>query len=189
MVSTAGEAGDVGSRTATPAAEQGDLLLVTQIGGQAFALPAASVERILPMAAITPLPEAPRDVAGVLNVRGEVLAVVDARRRLGLAGGARRAPDPAEHLVLVSDEGRRGGEGEEAGGSRYLLWVDRAERVVEPAPGDWSGLPGDARGGREGRAPRHWGGKGARLASEVVRLDGEVVPVLSPGALAPEVGT
>src|SRR5437588_12158832 len=74
-------------------------VLVGRIGHQRFALPAGAVERILPMAALTPLAGAPPGVAGLLNLRGDVLAVIDPRPRLGLATPPHK---PEQHLVLAS---------------------------------------------------------------------------------------
>src|SRR5207302_575736 len=64
---------NVGLSVSTPGAFG---VLVGRIGEQRFALPADAIVRILPMAALTPLAEAPRGVAGLLNLGGEVLAVI-----------------------------------------------------------------------------------------------------------------
>jgi chemotaxis signal transduction protein len=134
------------------------LLLVVRIGAQTVALPASAVERILPMAAITPLPDAPVGVVGLLNLHGEVLLVVDPRARLSLGSPSPPQPDPSQHLVVVASR------------ARYLLWVDQVERVVTLPPGGRRAL-GDQPSGA--------------LTPEVVRIDSMVVPVLSPEALAP----
>lgn len=90
-------------------------LLVVQLGDRRVVLPGAAVERVLPMAELTPLPEPPPGIAGVLNVGGATLPVVDARLRLGLATPS---VHPDQHLVLI------------AAGARYLLWVDRVEALI-----------------------------------------------------------
>jgi len=59
-------------------------LAVFQIGAQQYALPVAVVERVLPMVAVSPLPQAPALVLGVLNLHGQVIPVLDLRRRFGL---------------------------------------------------------------------------------------------------------
>ena len=78
-------AGDNGRALAS--SEAPDSVLVARVGDRRLALPAAAVERILRMAEVTPLPGAPPGVAGVLNVQGSVLAVVDSRPRLATASG------------------------------------------------------------------------------------------------------
>jgi purine-binding chemotaxis protein CheW len=131
------------------------LLLITRIGDRSFALPARGVERILWMAALTPLPDSPPDVVGVLNLQGAILSVVDPRPRLGL-------PTPGLHpdqrLVVMS------------AGARYALWVDEVERIASVRPNDCDAVEGGAE-----RA----------LAPFIVRQDGAAIPVLSPEALDP----
>ena len=79
-------------------------LLVVALEGRAFALPLATVERVVRMVDVTPLPGAPEVVDGVIDVAGEVVAAVSIRRRLGLVQGAPRA---ADSLVLARTPGRR----------------------------------------------------------------------------------
>lgn len=133
----------------------GFAVLVSRIGQQRFALPASAVERILPMAALTPLADAPSGVVGILDVRGEVLPVINPRPRLGLD-----TPPllPEQHLVLT------------AAGTRFLVWLDRAESLVQ--------VPGAAIDRVEAREERP-------LVSGVVRMADGTVPVLSPEALDP----
>jgi purine-binding chemotaxis protein CheW len=68
-----------------------------------YAVALESVERVLPMVAISPLPGAPEVVLGVINLRGQVVGVVDPGRRLGL--------DPHDyglsaHLMIVRTQRR-----------------------------------------------------------------------------------
>lgn len=58
-------------------------LVVFAIEGQRYALPVASVQRVLPMAAVSPLPKAPAIALGVINLHGAVIPVLDIRRRFG----------------------------------------------------------------------------------------------------------
>lgn len=59
-------------------------LIVLELDGRPFALPVGQVNEVLRMVAITPLVDAPAWIPGVVNVRGEVIPVVDLRTRLGL---------------------------------------------------------------------------------------------------------
>ena len=59
-------------------------LVVFSIEGQRYALPLHAVERVLPMVAVSPLPQAPAVALGVINVHGRVVPVLDLRRRFGL---------------------------------------------------------------------------------------------------------
>lgn len=62
------------------------------LGDQLYALPLPAVERIVRMVSITPLPQAPAIVLGVINVRGRVMPVLNLRRRFRL---------PERDLVLT----------------------------------------------------------------------------------------
>jgi purine-binding chemotaxis protein CheW len=72
--------------------------------GQTLALPAAAVVQVLRMAAPAPAPGAPPHVRGVLNVRGTLFPVVEAR---ALLGAASRPPRAGDRLLLVADGDRR----------------------------------------------------------------------------------
>ena len=60
-------------------------LVPFSLDGAWYALELDVVERVLPMAAVIPLPRAPKVMLGAFNLHGEVVPVVDVRRRLGLA--------------------------------------------------------------------------------------------------------
>ena len=59
-------------------------LVVFDLEGQRYALPLGAVDRVLPMVAVSPLPKAPAIALGVINLHGQVLPVLDIRRRFGL---------------------------------------------------------------------------------------------------------
>ena len=59
-------------------------LVVFVIEGQRYALNLSVVERVLPMTEVSPLPEAPAVALGVINIHGQVIPVLDIRRRFGL---------------------------------------------------------------------------------------------------------
>jgi len=88
-----------------PAAARDELVLVTTAGVE-HALPAERVLEVLPMVALTPVPTAPRWLAGVLDLRGTAVAVIDLRERLGLP-----APEPGldAQILVVEHAGARSG--------------------------------------------------------------------------------
>lgn len=59
-------------------------LVVFLLDGQRHGLSLDTVERVLPMVAISRLPEAPAIALGVISIAGRVLPVVDLRPRSGL---------------------------------------------------------------------------------------------------------
>jgi purine-binding chemotaxis protein CheW len=58
-------------------------LVVFVIDEQPYSLPLPVVEQVLPMIAVTPLPQAPPIALGVINLHGKVIPVLDIRRRFG----------------------------------------------------------------------------------------------------------
>lgn len=78
-------------------------LLVFQLDAQRYALPLSVVERVLRAAEVTPLPKAPAIVLGVVDVGGDVLPVLNTRRRFGLP---EREIRPEDHFLVAKSEGR-----------------------------------------------------------------------------------
>jgi purine-binding chemotaxis protein CheW len=72
--------------------------LRVRLGDATIGLPTAAVREIVRAVAITHLPAAPSIIEGAVNVRGELVPVVDVRRRLALSP---KALHPDECLVIV----------------------------------------------------------------------------------------
>lgn len=103
---------DVALRDAAGAIE----VLVFEVDQHRHAIPSALVSEIVRAVAIAPLPTAPLVVRGVVNVRGQLAAVVDLRRRFGWPD---RPLDPWEHFLVLRAAPRP--------------LVLRADRVLGPA--------------------------------------------------------
>jgi len=58
--------------------------LIVRLKGQSFALPIREVRELIMKPQITAVPETPAFVRGVINIRGQVLPVIDLRQRLGM---------------------------------------------------------------------------------------------------------
>ena len=97
------------------------LLLTFHLGSDRLAVPAADVREVVRAVAITPLPAAPGIVEGAIDVRGEIVPVLDLRERLGMPAKP-LAID--EHLIIAS-----------AGKRRIAFRVDQADDLVEIDPG------------------------------------------------------
>src|SRR6185503_20576891 len=54
------------------------------IGGQLFGLPILRVQDVFAPERLTTVPLAPAEIAGVLNLRGRIVTLINMRRRLGL---------------------------------------------------------------------------------------------------------
>lgn len=74
-----------------------DAWVVFKLDEMEFAVGLAAVERVVQAVEIVPLPEAPRGVRGVINLRGKVVPVFDLWERFGLASRDLRSSD---HLVI-----------------------------------------------------------------------------------------
>lgn len=111
---------------------QQDLQVVTLgIESDRFAIPVEAVREILDMQTLFRLPEAPAHVAGLADVRGGAVPVIDLRTRLGLAP---QEPTPHTRILVL----------EVAAANRHLIIGLIADRVfevtalagdtIEPAP-------------------------------------------------------
>ncbi len=94
--------------------------LLLSLDGLRLALPVAMVERVVRAVAITPLPEAPAAIAGVINVEGRILPVIDLRQRLGLPG---RPLSTADRMVILATPNHAG-----------TLICDLADQIVAIPP-------------------------------------------------------
>ncbi|MBI4423463.1 MAG: purine-binding chemotaxis protein CheW [Elusimicrobia bacterium] len=87
---------------AAPRGEQ-ESLLVLRLGAEAYGIRASSVQEVVAKPAIAPLPLVPRLVAGVMNLRGELVAVLDLAEVFGPAApSTRRFAVVARHDDLVA---------------------------------------------------------------------------------------
>lgn len=59
-------------------------LIVFVLNQQCYALSLASVQRVVRAVEITPLPKAPEIVSGVINVQGQIVPVINVRKRFRL---------------------------------------------------------------------------------------------------------
>src|SRR5271157_3675628 len=82
-----------------------------------FGIAVERVQEVISSPAITPVPLAPRAVAGLINLRGQIVTVIDLPRRLGIGHRGRTPP-----AIVV-------------GGSKNPLVVLLGERVEEVREG------------------------------------------------------
>jgi purine-binding chemotaxis protein CheW len=70
-------------------------LITFEVGGQVFGLDIMAIREIRAWTPATRLPRVPHYVAGVVNLRGTVLPVIDLAARLGWEPPSR--PPPCDH--------------------------------------------------------------------------------------------
>ncbi len=90
-----------------------------QLGEEHYALDIQIAREIVEMMPITPLPRAPRYLAGIINLRGEITNIIDLKDLLGLPGSGRG--ESQKIVVLMPDV---------AGGSNVGIIVDDVHSVV-----------------------------------------------------------
>ncbi|MEY4575532.1 MAG: hypothetical protein RL701_235 [Pseudomonadota bacterium] len=71
------------------------------VGTATFALPLSCVREIMKVPSVTPVPRAPREVLGIVSVRGQVTTLIDLRVRLSVQA----APISTRTRVLLVDQG------------------------------------------------------------------------------------
>jgi purine-binding chemotaxis protein CheW len=124
--------------------------VTAMIGGQLFGLPISRVQDVFMPERLTRVPLSPREIAGVLNLRGRIVTVVD--MRLGLPKNEEGKPPMAVGVDLR--------------GESYGLLIDQIGEVLR--------LPGN---GREDN-PVNLDPRLAKLAGGVHRLEGQLMVIL-----------
>ena len=77
-------------------------MVIFSLADQEYCLDVQDVQEVVRMVTVTPLPEAPAEVLGAINVRGVPTLVLDLRQRLGLT---HRPPTPISPLLIVKAHG------------------------------------------------------------------------------------
>jgi len=120
------------ARAETAAATMGGALVGAQyltftLGSEAYGLDILRVQEIKGYTAVTPIPNAPDYLKGVMNLRGTVIPVIDLRRRFRMEV----ADYTAFTVVIVVTVGPR----------VMGLVVDAVSEVLDVAPGDVEPTP------------------------------------------------
>jgi purine-binding chemotaxis protein CheW len=103
------------------------MYVTATIGGQRFGLPISRVQDVFVAHGITPVPLADAEVAGLINMRGRIVTILEMRRLLGLG-----LDEPYQSSMAI---------GVSRHGESYGLLVDEVGDVLtlpdaarEPAP-------------------------------------------------------
>ena len=102
-----------------------ELALVStfNLGEALFGIDTLQVQEVIPFSVLTPVYHAPDSILGILNLRGQIVTVLDLARRLEIDLDENR---PANHILIVTWRGEHVG-----------LLVDQAADVI---PVDLDGL-------------------------------------------------
>jgi purine-binding chemotaxis protein CheW len=102
---------------------------------RSYGVDVSRVQEILRPQDVTPIPLAPPDIAGLINLRGEIVTALDLRVRLGSAA---RADARAMNVIMTSEHGPVSLLVDEVGD---VVEVD--ESTFEPPPATLSGAARD----------------------------------------------
>jgi purine-binding chemotaxis protein CheW len=113
-----------------------DSYVLCELAGATYAIRSDAIQQLEMVGAVTPVPNAPNYVDGVVSVRGQVIPAVNLRARFGFP---RAEHDVRSRLIVVRATGRTVG-----------LLVDSArefadipESAVKPLPEGIGGLSGE----------------------------------------------
>ncbi|WP_366658050.1 chemotaxis protein CheW [Fodinicurvata sp. EGI_FJ10296] len=73
------------------------------LADQLFGIPTEEVQDVHRLQSITPIPLAPPEIAGALNIRGKIVTAVDLRRRLGLPTAEKKGKDLMSIVAEYND--------------------------------------------------------------------------------------
>jgi purine-binding chemotaxis protein CheW len=122
------------------------------VGGQLFGLPISRVQDVFKPEGLTRVPLAAPEIAGLLNLRGRIVTVVDMRRRLDF-----ETPERGGAILAVGIEHK---------GESYGLLIDEIGEVLKLSAAS-----------REDN-PVNLVHRLARVSAGVHRLDGRLVVIL-----------
>ncbi|MFD2112965.1 chemotaxis protein CheW [Thiorhodococcus fuscus] len=87
---------------------------------ETYAIDVLQVQEVLKLTDIAPVPGVPDFILGIINLRGDVVTVIDARRRMALPD---REPDDASRIVIIDVDNQNVG-----------ILVDAVAEVVQISP-------------------------------------------------------
>jgi len=103
-------------------------LVVFQLGDESFCVDINKVREINRLVEITKIPQSPEFVEGVINLRGQIIPVIDMRKRFGVSGALENSKD--NRIMVI-----------ETGGNLVGFIVDAVREVlrlptesIEPTP-------------------------------------------------------
>lgn len=106
--------------------DKGARYLSFSLGAEQYAIPLLSVKEVIAVPEITPIPFTPPHFLGIMNLRGQVISVIDLRQKLGIKTKA-----GAETSIIICD----------LGVTSLGVVVDSIDSVLSPDPSEVSEKP------------------------------------------------
>lgn len=76
-------------------------IVVFRLGDEDYALQIDQIKEVVRTPSVTPMPQSPKYIRGVANIRGNIIAIVDLEERFGLATRSLVDGDSRGHYTLV----------------------------------------------------------------------------------------
>jgi purine-binding chemotaxis protein CheW len=130
---------------------------VVFVGGEPLGLCVEYVQTIFGIDAVTPVPLGPREIIGLVNLRGKIVTAVSLRRRLDL-------PDPADTRSMLA-------VGMDYRGENFALVVDEVGDVLHLSPQSRISLP------------PHLNDRRAKFTKAAYRLETGILSLLDVAAI------
>jgi len=93
---------NMSSAAAEAASESGVQLVTFRLAEETYGINVMHVQEVLRITEIAPVPGAPSYVLGIINLRGNVVTVIDTRSRFGLMGA--ETDDSSRIVIIESDD-------------------------------------------------------------------------------------
>ena len=125
-------------------------------------LDATGIQEVIRVGPLTPVRHAPPEVAGIVNLRGKIVTILDLGLRLGFA---KAVVSGDSRIFIIEDR------------SEFIgLLVDRVDEVVEVEPGQWRQPPANVNAAQ------------SRFFKGVCSARGRVITLLDSGQVLAEGG-
>ncbi|MDE1146247.1 MAG: chemotaxis protein CheW [Azospirillaceae bacterium] len=125
----------MGERDRSAAQER---VVVFRLGDEEYGLPLAAVEEVVRLPdTLTRVPKAPAFIEGVMNLRGQVLPVIDQRGRFGVEGAALAG---RRRVIVTHINGKLAGFAVDAVSEILNLPPDRVEQTPDLAAAEGEGV-------------------------------------------------
>jgi purine-binding chemotaxis protein CheW len=130
---------------------------IVSVAGEPFGLQVNSVQTVFSIGAVTPVPLGPREIVGLVNLRGKIVTAVSLRRRLEM-------PDLAATRSILA-------VGMDHDGENFALVVDEVGDVIDLSPE------------KQILLPPHLGECRAKFTKAAYRLENGILSLLDIGAV------
>lgn len=96
------------------------------LGSEEYAIPLLDVREVVAIPDITPVPQTPPYFLGIMNLRGQVISVIDLRVKLGM-----KPNQTKESAIIICDLGERS-IGVVVDSINYVITIQEKDRAEKP---------------------------------------------------------